>query len=274
MKKIYLLMSVFCSYTMFTSCHGVRPDADEEAVLIEKPWFFGHGGVDETPVTTGCTWCWWSTSSETFKIVPVKYEEKLDDIISNENTPLDFQTKIVLKVQAGKTPILLKNYGTNWYATNIKEVYMNMTRHYVSQYSPFDLTSNREVIAHIDSCVKVGMIEYIARLSKQKEFPVTVENVITGRAIPNQAQLTEMNNTAAQIQAKQTQERRYEMEVAREQAERQRAISDKAYQREMGLTAEQFINLKAWDIIEKKKGANIDVLFNSNSTEKMWNIRR
>lgn len=274
MKKIYLLMSAFCSYTMFTSCHGVRPDADEEAVLIKKPWFFGHGGVDETPVTTGCTWCWWSTSSVTFKIVPVKCEEKLDDIISNENTPLDFHTKIILKVQAGKTPILLKNYGTNWYSTNIKEVYMNMTRHYVSQYSPFDLTSNREVIAHIDSCVKAGMIEYISRLSKDKEFPVTVENVITGRAIPNQAQLIEMNNTAAQIQAKQTQERRYEMEVAREQAERQRAISDKAYQREMGLTAEQFINLKAWDIIEKKKGANIDVLFNSNSTEKMWNIRR
>lgn len=118
------------------------------------------------------------------------------------------------------------------------------------------------------------MIEYIARLSKEKEFPVTVENVITGRAIPNQAQLTEMNNTAAQIQAKQTQERRREMEVAREQAERQRAISDKAYQREMGLTAEQFISLKAWDIIEKKKGANIDVLFNANETTRMWNVRR
>lgn len=149
-----------------------------------------------------------------------------------------------------------------------------MTRHYVSQYSPFDLTSNREVIAHIDSCVKVGMIDYIARLSKDKEFPVIVENVITGRAIPNQAQLTEMNNTAAQIQARQTQERRYEMELAREQAERQRAVSDKSYQREMGLTAEQFISLKAWDIIDKKKGANIDVLFNANETTRMWNVRR
>ena len=275
MKKfIYLFLSLICSVTMMTSCHGVRPNADEEAVLIKKPWFFGHGGVEDTPVTTGCTWCWWSTSSETFKIVPVKYEEKLDDIISNENTPLDFQTKIILKVKSGKTPILLKNYGTNWYNTNIKEVYTNMTRHYVSQYSPFDLTSNREVIAHIDSCAKKGMVKYIAQLSKEKEFPVTVENVITGRAIPNEAQLAEMNNTAAQIQAKQTQERRREMEAAREKAEKQRAIADKAYQNEMGLTAEQFISLKAWDIIEKKYGANIDVLFNSNGTEKMWNIRR
>lgn len=274
MKKFIFLFATLISCVVFESCHGVRPEADEEAVLIKKPWFFGHGGVEESPVTTGCTWCCWSTSSETFKITPIKYEETLDDIISNENTPLDFKTQIVLRIEKGKSPILLKNYGTNWYNNNIKEVYNNLTRHYVSQYSPFDLTSNREVIAHIDSCVKADMIKYIARLSNDKEFPIVVENVITGRAIPNQAQLKEMNNTAAQIQAKQTQERRKEMEVAREQAERQRAISDKAYQREMGLSAEQFISLKAWDIIDKKQGANIDVLFNTDGTTRMWNVRR
>ena len=93
-------------------------------------------------------------------------------------------------------------------------------------------------------------------------------------AIPNKAQMTEMNNTDAQIQAKQTQERRYEMQLAREKTEKQRAVADKAYQKEMGLSMEQFISLRAWDVIEKKQGANIDVLFNSNSTEKMWNIRR
>jgi hypothetical protein len=42
---------------------------------------------------------------------------------------------------------------------------------------------------------------------------------------------------------------------------------------EMNLTPQQFIQLRAWDIIEKKDGASIDVLFDG-STEKMWNIRR
>ena len=83
-----------------------------------------------------------------------------------------------------------------------------------------------------------------------------------------------MNNTAAQIQAKQTQERRREMQAAREKAENPRAIADKEPHSGMGPTAEQFISLKAWDIIEKKNGANIDVLFNANETDKMWNIRR
>ncbi|NDW19746.1 SPFH domain-containing protein [Dysgonomonas sp. 216] len=273
MKKfMYLIVALFACVSL-TSCHFVSPDADEEAVLTHKPWFFGHGGVDEKPVKTGLSWCWGSTSSDYFKIVPIKYPEPLDDIISNENTPLDFNTMITLKIKEGKSPVLLKNYGINWYDNNIKENYTNLTRHYVSQYSPFDLTSNREVIAHIDSCVKSDMVRYIDKLSLDKEFPIIVENVITGRAIPNNAQLTEMNNTAAQIQAKQTQERRKEMEDAREQAERQRAVSDKAYQREMGLTAEQFISLKAWDIIEKKEDANIDVLFNADNTNRMWNIK-
>lgn len=274
MKKAIKLIFALLMCVAFTGCHGVSPGADEEAVLIKKPWFFGHGGVDMEPVTTGRTWCAWSTGSECFKITPIRYEEALDDIISNENTPLDFKTQIILRIEKGKSPVLLKNYGVNWYENNVKEVYNNLTRHYVSQYSPFDLTSNREVVAHIDSCVKADMVRYINRLSQEKEFPIVVENVITGRAIPNEAQLKEMNNTAAQIQAKQTQERRYETEVAREQAERQRAISDKAYQQEMGLTAEQFINLKAWDVIASKPSANIDVLFDGGASNTMWNIRR
>lgn len=74
MKK-YLLISLVAFFTlmMAASCHSVSPNADEEAVLIYKPWFFGHGGVDMTPVESGLTWCFWSTHSETFKIVPVKH---------------------------------------------------------------------------------------------------------------------------------------------------------------------------------------------------------
>lgn len=258
----FLLITLLCCLSL-SSCHLASADADEECVFIKHPWFFGHGGVDMEPMSSGSTWCVWSTSKEYFKITPQKHDEVLDDIISNENTPLDFKTSITLQIIKGKSPVLLQNYGLDWYKNNIRETYCNMTRHYVSQYSPFNLTSNREVIASIDSMVKRDMVAFIERLSQKAEFPVEVVSVITGRAIPNAPQLAEMNNTAAQIQAKTTQDRRQEMELSRERAERQRAISDKAYQQEMGLTASQFIQLKAWDIIDRKKGANVDVLFNA-----------
>ena len=84
--------------------------------------------------------------------------------------------------------------------------------------------------------------------------------------MPNSEQLREMNKTAAAIQAKQTQEKRVEMENAR-------AIADKAYMNTMNLSPSQFIQLRQWDVIEKKDGANIDVLVGGSEVP-MWNIKQ
>ena len=81
-----------------------------------------------------------------------------------------------------------------------------------------------------------------------------------------------MNRTAKMVQAKQTQEREYEVQVAREKAERQKAVADKAYMSEMNLSPQQFIQLKWVETVELKQGANIDVLV--GPAEHMWNIKR
>jgi regulator of protease activity HflC (stomatin/prohibitin superfamily) len=274
MKKLMMILAVaIISIATLSSCHGVRPSADEEAVLIYKPWLFGHGGVDDEPVQTGLTWCWFSTESEIFKIIPQKQQVDMEDLVSNDNTPLDFHTVIVTQIKQGKSPILLKNYGKDWFVTNIYNHYCNRVRDYVSQHSPFDLMSNREVLNSIDQKLLVEMRDFIAQLSKEKEFPVEIKQIVIGKAIPNKEQLDEMNKTAKAVQAKQTQEREVEVQLARERAEKQRAIADKAYMSEMNLSATQFIQLKAWDIIASKQGANIDVLFNAQGTNQMWNIK-
>ena len=274
MKK-FLVAFLFAVVAMasMTSCHGVRPEADEEAVLIDKPWFFGHGGVDMTPVQTGLTWVWWSTSSETFKIVPFKHQVDMNDLFSDDNTPLDFHTVIITQIKKGKSPILLKNYGVNWFDTNLFNYYSNLVRDHISQHSPFDLMSNRAILNEIDAKVLKQMQDYVAKLSKEKEFPVIVRQVTIGQAIPNKEQLAEMNNTAKAVQAKQTQEREAEVQLAREKAERQRAKADKAYREELGLSTQDFISLKWIETIAAKQGANIDVLVGGN-TSQMWNVRR
>lgn len=268
-KILFVLFTIFA----LTSCHCVSPDADEESVLIYKPWFFGHGGIDEDPVQTGLTWCWWSTHSETFKIIPIRYDEAFDDIFSNDNTPLDFHSYINIQVVSGKTPILLKNYGVNWYKTNLQVPYRNFTREEVSKYSPFDLISNREVLNKIDHAIIVKMNRLLSSLSKNKEFPVIIKSVTTGAASPNKDQLTEMNKTAAAIQAVKTQERNKQLEETRAKAEKARAVADKAYMNEMQLSPSQFIQLKYIEMIADKKDANIDVLIGNGETP-MWNIRR
>ena len=252
--------------------HGVSPDADEEAVLIKKPWIFGHGGVVDTPVESGLTWCWFSTHSEFFKIVPVKHQVDMDDLFSDDNTPLDFHTIIITQIEKGKSPVLLRNYGKDWFNINLYNYYCNLVRDHISQHSPFDLMSNRQILNEIDEKVLKQMQNYVANLSKTKEFPVAIKQVTIGKATPNKEQLAEMNKTAKAVQAKQTQEREAEVQLAREKAERQRAKADKAYMEEMHLSAQDFIQLKWIETVADKQGANIDVMVGPNTP--MWNIKR
>ena len=275
MKKnwFYSVLSVLFVTLMFTSCYRVTPDAGQEAVLVHKPYFFGKDGVDKNPVGTGSKWVWWSTDAIEVSMVPQKYDEKLEDVTSNDNTLLDFNTQIQLQVKSGDSPVLIQNYGENWYINVIQETYRNTVRSYISRYNPFDLMSNREVLDSINIMVKKDMESHIDKLSAARELPIEVINVIVGRAIPNGPQKEEMDRTAAATQAKRTEESRKEMLIAREAAERQRAIADKAYQKELGLSTDQFIELRAWEIIEKKE-TNIDVLFNSGDINKAWNVRR
>ena len=275
MKKnwFYSVLSVLFVTLMFTSCFRVTPDAGQEAVLVHKPYFFGKDGVDKNPVGTGSKWVWWSTDAIEVSMVPQKYDEKLEDVTSNDNTLLDFNTQIQLQVKSGDSPVLIQNYGENWYINVIQETYRNTVRSYISRYNPFDLMSNREVLDSINIMVKKDMESHIEKLSAARELPIEVINVIVGRAIPNGPQKEEMDRTAAATQAKRTEESRKEMLIAREAAERQRAIADKAYQKELGLSTDQFIELRAWEIIEKKE-TNIDVLFNSGDINKAWNVRR
>lgn len=275
MKKnwFYSVLSVLFVTLMFTSCYRVTPDAGQEAVLVHKPYFFGKDGVDKNPVGTGSKWVWWSTDAIEVSMVPQKYDEKLEDVTSNDNTLLDFNTQIQLQVKSGDSPVLIQNYGENWYINVIQETYRNTVRSYISRYNPFDLMSNREVLDSINIMVKKDMESHIDKLSAARELPIEVINVIVGRAIPNGPQKEEMDRTAAATQAKRTEESRKEMLIAREAAERQRAIADKAYQKELGLSTDQFIELRAWEIIEKKE-TNIDVLFNSGDVNRAWNVRR
>lgn len=162
-----------------SSCYGVKPNADEKVVLIYKPWFFGHGGVDPTPVSTGRTWCVPTTDYEMFKITPQRYDVEFDDIMSNDNTPLDYATYITLQIIPGKSPVLVKNYGVHWFENNIEAIYRNFVREEISKYDPFDLMSNREVCSQVDKDVKKKLDSHIETLSKSKEFPVVCREVIT-----------------------------------------------------------------------------------------------
>ena len=92
----------------------VNPSYDEEAALKMKPIFFGNTRVDDEPVNS-ITLVAPTTTAVYFNILPQKMQFQFDDLLSNDNTPLDVNMYMIIQVKKGQTPDLLRNYGENWF---------------------------------------------------------------------------------------------------------------------------------------------------------------
>jgi regulator of protease activity HflC (stomatin/prohibitin superfamily) len=278
MRKFFALLAMIATVSL-TSCDICTVDGGEEGVFIKQPWFWGQGGVETTPLTQGSEWKVWSTDYVKYSIVNTKYSVSFDDIATDEATPLDIDAHIFLKIVATKSPILHMNYGSNWYENNIKDVFSKHVRNFVSMYNMRTLISERACYDEIESVIKNDMTAYIAELSKTKEFPVEVVNVVIDKAKPNDNVREELNNTAIYMQQKQTEIMKQDMQKERRETEHLRALADKEYQLTMGFSPTQFIALRGLELenqkiemIKNKQNVNVDVML-GNSTP-MWDIKQ
>jgi len=280
MKKfIAMFAALAMAFTMFTACSLASVDGDEEGVFIMKPWFFGDGGVQETALTEGSEWMVWSTDFVTYKKIPVKYTETFDDVFCDDNTPLDLSAHITLKITDGKSPVLHKNYGPDWYQNNVKENFREIVRNFISTYNMYTLVSDREVYDKVKVDITEKMQSYFNKLNDIKEFPIQIVNVVVDKAKPNDMVMEELNKTAAMAQQKITQQRQQEMEDERAITETKRADADRAYMVRMGLSSDAFIKLKYAEIelekvemIKNRPNVNVDVML-GNATQ-MWDIKQ
>ena len=276
MKKIfYLFLLGIALSTVLNSCNFSNVNADEEAVLVEKPWFVGHGGVCETPITSGMTWTAWSTDVVRFKITPVQYDEKFADIMSSDNTPVDLTAHVLIKINKGQTPILLSNFGENWYRYDIQKDLCNEVRNEISKYPMMELTCKRTIYDNASQRIENVLKNKVRR----EHIPITILKVIIDKASPNAEVMEEYNKTAAQIQAKQTQIAASEMQSYRKMAEEKRAEADDAYRVKMNLTPEQYIQLRSVeiekekvDMVRNKRNVAITMLM-GNSATPFYNVK-
>ena len=248
-KKINVMWLIAALMVMsLTSCKFAQVDADEEAVLVEQPWFFGHGGVCSTPIEPGNTWTVLTTDVVDFKTTPVQYDEKFTDIMSSDNTPVNLTAHVLIQVIKGQTPILLQNFGENWYQNDIQKDLCNEVRNEISKYPMMELTCKRTIYDNASSRIEQVLISKV----RKEKIPITILKVIIDKACPNNEVMEEYNKTAAQLQAKQTQIAASQMQESRKLAEEKRAEADDAYRAKMGLNPDQYIKLRSVEI-EKEK---------------------
>jgi len=233
-------------------------DAGEEAVLVDKPYFFGHGGVQKTPVTTGQTWTWFSTQVIRLNVKPYNIDIKFDDLITADNNPVDFHVHLLVQHIAGKTPILVEKFGgKHWYENNVKEPFRAFVRHYTKQHTMFEMTTD----ASVTDKMEVYLMDQVKSLLKTKNIPVDVLKVTVGKVTPPEAVISATIETAVQKQNVLTQMERIKAEEARQKTEVASANADKAYAETFGMTPAEYLRNKKLEndmkAIDKAESVNV-----------------
>jgi hypothetical protein len=219
-------------------------EAGHEGVMVEQPFFFGHGGVDPVPAKTGRVNVALTTKVIEVDIRPVQYSEHFD-IISAENAPVSFDAFLIANVIEGRSPELISKYGPNWYANNAKEAFRTFVREEVQRYPLFQLTTDPTTRQKLQDAIAK---EVQSKLIEKQGIPVRLNRVVVGSILPPKGVVEQTTQTIIQEQRKITMVEFQKAEESREKAEKQRGIADRAYRESLGLTAPEFVDLRRIEV--------------------------
>jgi regulator of protease activity HflC (stomatin/prohibitin superfamily) len=219
-------------------------DAGHEGVLVKQPFFFGHGGVDPVPTTTGRVLVAPTTDVIDVDVRPIQHSEHFD-IISAENAPVSFDAFLIANVIDGRSPELISRFGQNWYGNNVREPFRTFVREEVQKYQLFQLTTDPNTRAKLQEAVAELVRN---RLFDKQNIPVRLNRVVIGSILPPKGVLEQTAQTIIQEQRRLTMVEFQKAEEAREKAERQRGIADRAYREQLGLTAPEFVDLRRVEV--------------------------
>ncbi len=250
MKAIILLIAV----VLTTACEWSGIDGQNEGVWVEKPMFFGHGGVYgcEEP---GKVIHFWTTAVTEITRAPVKITEGFEDITATDNVPIDFDAYITLELIHCEGYKVITEYGgyDAMYENKIKDVFRIETRNRARSQTSIELRTSTEVVESVQRDLLAKMRKYV----EVNKMPVRISKIVLGKAIPPKEVLEQAALTAAERQRKSTMDEFKKAEDARKNAETSRALADNAYRKTLGLSADQYIRLREIEMVANKKGAQI-----------------
>jgi regulator of protease activity HflC (stomatin/prohibitin superfamily) len=239
MKRLFLFAGTFSLLIfIFVACSRVSVDVNEEIVFDKHP-LFGKGGIDPTPLQEGS--CVTSVYTKTYKftMTPVQYEENFANLFTNDQTSVNLNAFLTLKINKGKSPVLLRNFGMEWYKNSVQERFREIVRDKLCSFSMLDLIANRHLY---DNEIKEHVREQLGNYMAEKSLPIEITSLVISKVEPPEEVRNELNTLSQEKAKEQTQKQRLSTEKARLEAEKARAKADNAYMREMGFTPEQYIN--------------------------------
>jgi hypothetical protein len=199
---------------------------------------FGKGGIDLTPLQEGS--CMKSPYTKVYKFImtPVQYEENFTNLVTNDQTSVDLNAFLTLKIIKGKSPVLLKDFGMEWYQNSLRERFREIVRDKLCSFSMLDLIANRHLYENeAKDYIRKQTESYIV----EKRLPLEIVGLVISKVEPPEAVRYELNTLSQEKAKEQTQKQRLKTEEARLAAEVAKAKVEKAFCREMGFTPAQYI---------------------------------
>tara|TARA_Y100001970_G_C14256689_1_gene876027 strand:+ start:5173 stop:5721 length:549 start_codon:yes stop_codon:yes gene_type:complete len=156
---------------VITMIFRVTVEGGQEVVLTAKPILFGKEGVLPEPVSAGSAWRAPTTSVHKYLITPIRMDEALNDIVSSDKIPVDFNAYITLQIKAGNSPLLHEKFGAYWYKNNVQDVFRTEVRTFAKGLTGGELISDADSILEGQQSIEEKMQVYINGL----ELPVSVK---------------------------------------------------------------------------------------------------
>jgi regulator of protease activity HflC (stomatin/prohibitin superfamily) len=241
MKFILVLLAAFST----VGCGFAIPDAGQEAVLVRKPYLFGHGGVEATPIKTGRSVVAVSTDVVYVNIQPQRIDLAFDDLMTMDGVPIDFHA--VLTYQVLDAVKLVRDFGADWvgnqpgfFMRNLEQPFRTAVRDEVKKHGMNEMAIQVTAAEDVDRVV-TGHLQTIIQSTG---VPVKLIDLSLGRANPPDAILSQRVETAAQEQRINSEKQRKLAEDQRKLAEESRAAADNAYRQQMSLSPDQFLRLE------------------------------
>lgn len=259
-KKMYVIV-IAC--TVLSGCTHVTVEPGNVGVMIEKPWFFGHGGIDEQPVSPGLTYAAATTDYVEVSMVPLTIDEYFKDAMPKDNNPIEYHA--ALRFQVTDAVKIVKQFGSiwhdmgggvwlpEWYARSLQRTFQTMNRDEVRNYSMPDLALSNEAVAKVEADLTVELSAFVEKIG----LPIKVLGITVGKISPSADILHAYNETGVQQQRSKTEHQKKLAEDARKEAEISRALADRAYQDSMGMNTDQYIRLQTVKMCADKANCSV-----------------
>jgi hypothetical protein len=248
MRRKNRIVIMLCSIAPLglAGCTVASPNAGHEVVWVEKPLFFGHGGVDQTPVTAGREYGAMTTDAIDVDMLPQRVDMEFDDMMTSSGVPVSFHVVATFKVT---DPVrLVSGFGADrdnsgdwgFWTRNLDQPMQNAVRDSVKKRDMQEMAISQTAADAVGQEVNAAAVKIV----QQTGVPIVFTAVNVGRVNPPDAIKNQRIETAAQEQRAITEQQTKLAEDQRKAAEQSRAAADNAYREAMQLSPDQFLQLE------------------------------